>query len=173
MWYHLCAVMKQRLWVHLRIHPTKTLSAKKIISITLSPPHTLRFAVRFACADLSLKRVLESRKTYLACTVFGIDWSKSVSAWFFLACTSKSSCKLERVCRSLDLCSVFTPCRMNRVGFADHSSFLSHFIEIYKQHECLWKIKSKEHSDRNKKYGAYELLIKNSRKSIKMRTKIM
>jgi hypothetical protein len=37
--------------------------------------------------------------------------------------------------------------------------FLSHVIEIYKQHECLWKIKSKEYSDRNKKYAAYELLI--------------
>jgi hypothetical protein len=37
--------------------------------------------------------------------------------------------------------------------------FLSQFIEIYKQHECLLKIKAKEYLDCNKKYAAYEVLI--------------
>lgn len=37
--------------------------------------------------------------------------------------------------------------------------FLSDFIELYRNHECLWKIKSKEYSDKNKKNAAYNILI--------------
>ncbi|KAG8232189.1 hypothetical protein J437_LFUL011416 [Ladona fulva] len=36
--------------------------------------------------------------------------------------------------------------------------FLSEFIALYRSHPCLWKVKSKEYSDRNKKYVAYEEL---------------
>jgi hypothetical protein len=29
--------------------------------------------------------------------------------------------------------------------------FLSEFIDLYRENQCLWKIKSKDYSDRNKK----------------------
>ncbi|KAL1488632.1 hypothetical protein ABEB36_014432 [Hypothenemus hampei] len=38
--------------------------------------------------------------------------------------------------------------------------FLSEFIELYRSFPCLWKIKSKEYSDRDKKRQAYEILIR-------------
>ncbi|CAG9791058.1 unnamed protein product [Diatraea saccharalis] len=37
--------------------------------------------------------------------------------------------------------------------------FLTQFIELYKSLPALWKIKSKEYSDRNKKNEAYHILI--------------
>ncbi|MCL4130342.1 UNVERIFIED_CONTAM: hypothetical protein GTU68_064100 [Idotea baltica] len=37
--------------------------------------------------------------------------------------------------------------------------FWTEFIEIYKENPCLWKIKSKEYSDRVKKNAAYDLLV--------------
>jgi hypothetical protein len=62
--------------------------------------------------------------------------------------------------------------------------FLLYFIEIHKQQECLWKVKSKEYSDcnnnndnnnnnnNNNNKAAYELLTK-SRKSIQAQTIMM
>lgn len=38
--------------------------------------------------------------------------------------------------------------------------FLSEFIELYKSFPCLWLVKSKEYSDRNKKDLAYSELVK-------------
>lgn len=38
--------------------------------------------------------------------------------------------------------------------------FLSEFIELYRSFPCLWKIKSHEYSDRNKKDLAYAELVK-------------
>lgn len=37
-------------------------------------------------------------------------------------------------------------------------AFLSEFIHLYRDNPCLWKIKSKEYSDKNKKNVAYEQL---------------
>lgn len=37
--------------------------------------------------------------------------------------------------------------------------FLTEFIELYREHPCLWRVKSKEYSDRNKKNCAYEKLV--------------
>ena len=37
-------------------------------------------------------------------------------------------------------------------------SFFS-FIELYRKHECLWKIKSKEYSNRQIKEKAYDILV--------------
>lgn len=37
--------------------------------------------------------------------------------------------------------------------------FLIEFIDLYRENECLWKIKSKEYSDRNRKSQAYNILI--------------
>lgn len=37
--------------------------------------------------------------------------------------------------------------------------FILEFIELYRSHTCLWKIKSREYSDRIKKDNAYEHLI--------------
>lgn len=37
--------------------------------------------------------------------------------------------------------------------------FISELIDLYRQNECLWKIKSKEHSDKHKKNAAYHILI--------------
>ena len=37
--------------------------------------------------------------------------------------------------------------------------FWTEFIEIYKENPCLWKIKSKEYSDKVKKNAAYDLLV--------------
>lgn len=34
------------------------------------------------------------------------------------------------------------------------------FIELYRSHPCLWKVKSTEYSDRDKKNKAYEDMIK-------------
>ncbi|XP_018577741.1 uncharacterized protein LOC108916036 [Anoplophora glabripennis] len=36
---------------------------------------------------------------------------------------------------------------------------MTDFIEVYKSLPCLWQIKSKEYSDRNKKNAAYQKLI--------------
>lgn len=37
--------------------------------------------------------------------------------------------------------------------------FLSEFIDLYRENECLWKIKSKDYSDKHKKNAAYIILI--------------
>ena len=37
-------------------------------------------------------------------------------------------------------------------------AFLSEFIQLYRNNPCLWKVKSKEYSDKNKKNIAYEQL---------------
>jgi len=37
--------------------------------------------------------------------------------------------------------------------------FWSEFIEIYREYPCLWKIKSKEYSDKVKRNVAYDLLV--------------
>ncbi|CAH2001693.1 unnamed protein product, partial [Acanthoscelides obtectus] len=47
-------------------------------------------------------------------------------------------------------------CRYNLTQFA----FLTEFIELYQSFTCLWRVTSKEYSDRNKKYLAYIELVK-------------
>ncbi|KAJ8912036.1 hypothetical protein NQ315_000529 [Exocentrus adspersus] len=37
--------------------------------------------------------------------------------------------------------------------------FMIEFIELYKSFPCLWKIKSKEYSDRDAKSQAYDILV--------------
>lgn len=36
---------------------------------------------------------------------------------------------------------------------------IEQFIEIYKSEPCLWRVKSKEYHDRDKRYAAYEKLV--------------
>jgi len=38
--------------------------------------------------------------------------------------------------------------------------FLTEFVHMYREYPCLWKVKSKEYSDRVKKNLAYEHLTK-------------
>ena len=42
---------------------------------------------------------------------------------------------------------------------------LEEFIEIYQIEECLWKVKSKEYHNRDKKNAAYEKLIQKLRET--------
>jgi hypothetical protein len=42
-------------------------------------------------------------------------------------------------------------------------SFFEYFIEMYKANPCLWKVKSQEYSDKNKKLFAYEKLAEELR----------
>ena len=44
--------------------------------------------------------------------------------------------------------------------------FLTDFIELYRSFPCLWKVKSHEYSDRNKKNEAYVELVKKFREKI-------
>lgn len=37
--------------------------------------------------------------------------------------------------------------------------FFTEFIDLYRQNECLLKIKSEEYSDKHKKNAAYNILI--------------
>ena len=37
--------------------------------------------------------------------------------------------------------------------------FLLQFIELFRQEECLWKVKSKDYYNRSKKDASYETLI--------------
>ena len=37
--------------------------------------------------------------------------------------------------------------------------FWAEFIQLYKEYPCLWKIKSKEYSDKAKKNAEYDLLV--------------
>ncbi|KAL1489214.1 hypothetical protein ABEB36_014147 [Hypothenemus hampei] len=37
--------------------------------------------------------------------------------------------------------------------------FLSEFIELYRSFPCLWQVKSKEYSDRDRKNQAYEIVV--------------
>jgi hypothetical protein len=45
----------------------------------------------------------------------------------------------------------------------DHREFLSEFIDLYRENQCLWRIKSQDYSDRNKKNLAYEALVEKLR----------
>lgn len=40
---------------------------------------------------------------------------------------------------------------------------LTEFIELYRNHTCLWKIKSREYSDKIKKDAAYKILVEKLR----------
>lgn len=42
---------------------------------------------------------------------------------------------------------------------SNSTSFLSEFINVYRQVPCLWKIKSKSYSNRQEKNRAYEKLL--------------
>lgn len=44
-------------------------------------------------------------------------------------------------------------------GSTEDRTFWREFIAMYKQHECIWKVKSKEYSDRNMNNAAYEKLV--------------
>jgi hypothetical protein len=37
--------------------------------------------------------------------------------------------------------------------------FLLDFIELYRQEECLWRVKSKDYCNRPKKDSSYQILI--------------
>lgn len=49
--------------------------------------------------------------------------------------------------------------------------FLIDFLELYKSFPCLWYIKSKDYSDRDKKRQAYEILIEKYKEVDKAATK--
>ena len=49
----------------------------------------------------------------------------------------------------------------------DDRRFWIEFIDIYRENPCLWKVKSKEYSDRNKKNAAYDLLVEKMREKDK------
>lgn len=40
------------------------------------------------------------------------------------------------------------------------NAFMADFIELYKSYPCLWKTKSSDYKDRNKKDAAYTVLLK-------------
>jgi Alcohol dehydrogenase transcription factor Myb/SANT-like len=42
---------------------------------------------------------------------------------------------------------------------------VTEFIEIYKCHPCLWKIKSRDYTNRNLKNAAYEKLVQFCKKN--------
>lgn len=42
---------------------------------------------------------------------------------------------------------------------AEERQSMIEFIEIYRSNPCLWKIKSKEYSDKVKRNAAYDLLV--------------
>ncbi|KAL1123966.1 hypothetical protein AAG570_001736 [Ranatra chinensis] len=52
----------------------------------------------------------------------------------------------------------------NDENWAGYRAFLEEFIEIYRGQPCLWRVKSKEYHDRNKKERAYDELIRHYRK---------
>ncbi|KAL1488446.1 hypothetical protein ABEB36_014917 [Hypothenemus hampei] len=42
---------------------------------------------------------------------------------------------------------------------SDNTTFLTDFIELYRELPCLWKVKSKSYSNRRDKNRAYEKLV--------------
>ncbi|XP_069675786.1 uncharacterized protein [Periplaneta americana] len=38
--------------------------------------------------------------------------------------------------------------------------FIAEFIDLYRQHDCLWKIKSRDYSNKQKKSAAYNILVR-------------
>ena len=49
--------------------------------------------------------------------------------------------------------------------------FWSSFIQLYKDNECLWNIRSQSYSDRTKEGKAYELLVAQEKEKIPDTTK--
>ena len=43
-------------------------------------------------------------------------------------------------------------------SFVTEKQFWAEFIELYRQNECLWRIRSKDYLNKLKKNEAYELL---------------
>ena len=41
----------------------------------------------------------------------------------------------------------------------NEKTFWTEFIQLYRNNECLWRVKSKIYMDRNKKNEAYETLL--------------
>jgi hypothetical protein len=68
--------------------------------------------------------------------------SKAISALVFQACTSKPSCKLERMCHSGQI--VLSPYSVPHESCRIPHEFLSFCIELYKQHKRFRKLNEKK-----------------------------
>lgn len=42
----------------------------------------------------------------------------------------------------------------------ENRQFWTEFIEIYRDHSCLWNVKSEEYSNKHKRNSSYEVLLR-------------
>ena len=70
-------------------------------------------------------------------------------------CCNPFPFQIKLYCR---VCAYFKENIMENKNQTPHE-FLSEFIELYRSFPCVWKVKSAEYSDRNKKDLAYTELV--------------
>nr|CAH7735349.1 unnamed protein product [Callosobruchus chinensis] len=74
----------------------------------------------------------------------------------FSACSNLFETGIACLCANPDLVKFITKMADLRLVSRE---FLADFIDLCRQNECLWKIKSKDYSDKQKKSAAYDILI--------------
>lgn len=56
--------------------------------------------------------------------------------------------------------------RVCQIKMETNRIFWIEFIEMYRDHACLWNVKSNEYSNKHKRHSSYEILLKKTKRNM-------